>query len=236
MLGKVQNASLDHEKVLKTIQLLNHRVSERFPDSGLSKVGDDLFLIAGRALKNLEWIGKPQVVLRVISYFIIFLAACGIILSLSLVDFSEENFSFTDIVTFLEAAINDIVLLGAAVFFMVTLENRIKRSKAIKTLNELRAIAHVVDMHQLTKDPHRMLKSKENTEHSPKQTLSKLQLQRYLDYCSEMQSLIGKVAALYSQHLPDDIVVSSVNEIENLTTGFSRKVWQKLIMLNEIKD
>jgi hypothetical protein len=54
---------------------------------------------------------------------------------------------------------------------------------------------------------------------------------RYLDYCSEMQSLTGKLAALYAQNLPDPIVIDAVNDIEELTANFSRKVWQKISIL-----
>ncbi|NJO92697.1 MAG: hypothetical protein HC831_29815, partial [Chloroflexia bacterium] len=66
--------------------------------------------------------------------------------------------------------------------------------------------------------------------------LSKFELQRYLDYCSEALSLVGKVAALYAQSLPNEGVVRTVNEIELLSTGFSRKIWQKLIILNQMDE
>ena len=58
--------------------------------------------------------------------------------------------------------------------------------------------------------------------------MSAFDLRRYLDYCSEMLSLTGKVAALYLQTLDDSAVVTVVNEIETLTTGLSRKIWQKI--------
>ena len=56
---------------------------------------------------------------------------------------------------------------------------------------------------------------------------------RYLDYCSEMLSLTGKLAALYMQNMRDPIVIESVNEIEDLTTSLSRKIWQKIMILNQ---
>ena len=56
-------------------------------------------------------------------------------------------------------------------------------------------------------------------------------LGRYLDYCSEMLSLTGKVAALYVQDFEDDVAVQAVNEIEDLTTGLARKIWQKLTIV-----
>jgi hypothetical protein len=43
-----------------------------------------------------------------------------------------------------------------------------------------------------------------------------------------MLSLTGKVAALHLQALDDSTVIASVNEIEDLTTGLDRKIWQKI--------
>jgi len=60
---------------------------------------------------------------------------------------------------------------------------------------------------------------------------SPAELGRYLDFCSDMLSLIGKVSALMVQHFNDDVVLSAVNEIETLTTGLSRKMWQKITLL-----
>lgn len=61
--------------------------------------------------------------------------------------------------------------------------------------------------------------------------MSDFELSRYLDYCSELLSLTGKVAALYVQDFQDPVVLAAVNEIEELTTGLSRKIWQKLMVL-----
>jgi hypothetical protein len=62
--------------------------------------------------------------------------------------------------------------------------------------------------------------------------MTKVELQRYLDYCSELLSLIGKTAVLYAQQLPDEVVLSSANELEQLCSSLSQKIWQKLIILN----
>jgi hypothetical protein len=35
----------------------------------------------------------------------------------------------------------------------MTIETRVKRRRALRAIHELRSIAHVIDMHQLTKDP-----------------------------------------------------------------------------------
>jgi hypothetical protein len=88
-------------------------------------------------------------------------------------------------------------------------------------------------MHQLTKDPERMHVQGPDTRSSPKRTMTNFELNRYLDYCSEMLSLSGKIAALYVQDFPDAAVVAAVNDIEDLTSGLSRKIWQKIMILDE---
>ena len=71
-------------------------------------------------------------------------------------------------------------------------------------MHELRALAHVIDMHQLSKDPSMPAGTGVATPSSPVRTMSHFELVRYLDYCSEMLSLTGKLAALYVQSFDDD--------------------------------
>ena len=87
-------------------------------------------------------------------------------------------------------------------------------------------------MHQLTKDPERLRARQVSTPSSPKQNLTPAELGRYLDYCSEMLSLIGKLAALYVQKFDDPVALAAVNEVEDLTTSLSRKIWQKIMIIN----
>ena len=131
----------------------------------------------------------------------------------------------------LESAINDIVFVGIALAFLVTVEGRLRRRQALRALHELRSIVHIVDMHQLTKDPDQFRRELSDTRSSPRRTLTRAELARYLDYCSEALSLAGKVAALYAQQLDDPVVLAAVSELENLTAGLSGKIWQKLVIL-----
>ena len=123
------------------------------------------------------------------------------------------------------------VYVAIAVFFLVTIEIRVKRRRALRAIHELRAIAHVIDMHQLTKDPEWVLDRGRETGVLPPRTMSRFELSRYLDYCSEALSLTGKVAALYIRDFDDTVALQAVNEVEDLTTGLSRKIWQKLSIL-----
>ena len=119
-------------------------------------------------------------------------------------------------------------------FFLGSLEMRFKRSLALRSLHALRSLAHVVDMHQLTKDPAVILAgtSFRPTESSPARSMTPYQLTRYLEYCSEMLSLTSKLAAMHVQYFDDPVVLDAVNDIESLTQGLSNKVWQKIMILD----
>ncbi|MBW2374051.1 MAG: hypothetical protein JRF70_16110, partial [Deltaproteobacteria bacterium] len=123
----------------------------------------------------------------------------------------------------------DVVLIGAAVFFLITVDARLKRRRGLRALH---VIAHIIDMHQLTKDPEHLLSGSRGTPSSPRREMSAAELGRYLDYCSEMLALTGKVATLYVAEFDDPVVLDAVTEVGNLTTGLSRKVWQKLMVLH----
>jgi hypothetical protein len=101
-------------------------------------------------------------------------------------------------------------------------------------LHELRSIIHVIDMHQLTKDPGADASVSTPTASSPKRTLDNHQLVRYLDYCSEMLSLTAKVAALYAQSFPDPVVTEAVNDLERTAASLSQKIWQKINILERL--
>lgn len=224
--------SLDPEKIVDTIGTLSRRIDERFPNSGLGNVCRELLTIAQESQQRSTWIAKPQRSLRIITLILLIIMAAGLIVIFTHAAWPRDGFEVVGLVQGLEAALNITILLGAAALFLVTVEVRIKRKRALKAIHELRALAHVIDMHQLTKDPERLRMQGQDTASSPKRTLRGSELIRYLDYCSEMLSLIGKIAALYVQKFDDPVALASVNEVEELTTGLSRKIWQKIMILN----
>lgn len=56
-------------------------------------------------------------------------------------------------------------------------------------------------------------------------------MENYLDYCSEMLSLLGKIAALCAEESQDSVILDTVSTIEALTTGMNGKIWQKISLL-----
>ena len=141
---------------------------------------------------------------------------------------------WVELVQGLESLINDIVFAGIALWFAFSIEPRRKRASALRFISQLRALAHVIDMHQLDKDPDRFDPAYQSTASSPKPDMTPAQLMRYLDYCSEMLAILGKLAALSAQRSSDPATLAAVNELEGLTSGLSRKVWQKIMILDRM--
>ena len=126
--------------------------------------------------------------------------------------------------------------MGAGIWFLLTLEERWRRARVQRWLHELRAFAHVVDMHQLTKDPTVVLKAGPATPSSPQRAMTEFQLARYLEYCAEMLALTGKLSALYAGQSNDHVIIAAAGDVENLCTDLGRKVWQKIMILSQLDE
>jgi hypothetical protein len=231
--------TLNASEIIKTISALEHRINERFPGSGLTKVCHELRTVGEASHRNAQAIAVPNLWLRGLVY----LAIAGGIGGLLVIAFSvaqsinvqvgTEVFGFFQGV---DALMHITVVVGAALFFAISLDDRIKRRRALTDLHAFRSIAHVIDMHQLTKDPSVVLGQYRATATSPKRIMNRFELTRYLDYCSEMLALTGKLATLYAQSMPDSVVIDAVNDIEILTANLSSKIWQKITILESLED
>ena len=224
---------LDAQKIIDTVKSLHGRIERRFPESGLSKVVAELLRAAEETATRAKWIQKPHLGLRAAAL----LLSLAVIALLILMLFHIPRFRFEDYTNFIqafEASISSVVFIGAAIIFFLSWENRIKRRRALKAIHELRALAHIVDMHQLTKDPESYFSPGPPAGAPLKRRMSPFELNRYLDYCSETLALISKIAALYVQGFQDTVVLDAVDDVEDLTAGFSRKIWQKLTILENL--
>ena len=239
----MNSSTLQPKRIVSTIELLNQRIDERFPDAGLKQVCSNVLVLAKNMESRAVWIGQPVIWLRVVTWLFAVAIIVLTVGSFAWALLSPEADAIapsgvTEMIQVMEAAINDVLLIGAAIFFLLTIETRYKRKRALAALHEIRSIAHVIDMHQLTKDPHRILNGEQyrNTPLSPKMEMTRFELHRYLDYCSEMLALLGKIAAVYVQEFDDGVALASAAEIETLTTGLSSKIWQKIGILSIVED
>jgi hypothetical protein len=223
---------LDSQRIIETVQALQGRIEKRFPGSGLSKVVAELYRVATETVSRTQWIQRPHLPLR----FAALLLSVAVLALVVLMVVHIHQFRFNDYTNFiqaLEASISSVVFIGAAILFFVSWENRIKRSRSLKAVHELRALAHIIDMHQLTKDPESYFAPALNT--AVRRSMTPFELNRYLDYCSESLALISKIAALYVQGFQDAVLLDAVDDVEDLTAGFSRKIWQKITILENFR-
>jgi hypothetical protein len=232
--GEIEARGMEPERIIETIRRLHARIEERFPGSGLGNVNADLLRVATESAAVWRTLENPYWPLRLVALGGI---ACVVALTVhvSRLLVGLRNFrpgGLNETLQTIESGINDAVLLGLAIYFLSTIEARYKRYVALRNLHRLRSIVHIVDMHQLTKDPERLFTPDAATPSSPRRDLTRFELGRYLDYCSELLSLSSKVAALHVQHLNDPIVLNAVNDIETLAASLSNGIWQKIMILD----
>lgn len=216
---------LRSEPLLKTAQGLATRIGGGFPQAGLAKVAATLVEVTEEVTEKAAEIQRPiwwlRIALGLLALLVVILAIVGVMGMQK-----TEDLTITRVLDFLRLTP---VYLGAVVLFLITLETRYKRFKAIKAIHELRALAHIVDMHQLTK----------NTDCDPNEAnkeYSREDIIRYLQYCTELLALMSKLGQLYVQDFPDGTTLAAVDQFENLTNGLSHKIWQKIIILQKLPD
>jgi hypothetical protein len=222
-----ERASLEllPDKITETLERLQVRIERRFgADSGLLNVCQHLTAFSKNTAQVMDDISRPMWGLRLGLGALVLLMTVAVIYTISSLRLNVTELSVSDLVQVLEATTSEIIVIGGGLFFLVSIETRVKRARVVDALNKLRAIAHIVDMKQLTKDPD-----------SPDQTMTDLELGRYLDYCSELLSLISKIGVLYITRFDDPDATQSVNELEILVTGLSAKIWQKISIVQSRK-
>jgi hypothetical protein len=243
--------------VHETILALEARIAAYFPQSGLRKVARELIEVSGDTTSRIVRIRRRSTAVRVVAW-ILCLAIAVILLTIPFTLRPGKVETLADAVQILEAALSASFFIGACVLFLLTWESRMRHQRTMEAIHELRAMAHVVDMHQLTKDPPMLLGMDGATALAPApartcegtaapevsqpvvtpvalaavtRTYTPFELQRYLDYCTEMLALISKVAVLYAQDTTDAATIAVIDEIEELTNGLSRKIWQKIVLI-----
>jgi hypothetical protein len=223
------------DRILATLDKLQARVVARFPDAGLAQVCAELTDTAKFTSRDAAQLARPSYLWRAASLLLIGAGVTAQIAAFRFLRVENSSLTAPELIQGLEAAVNLLILFGGAVWFTLTLEERAKRRRALDALHRLRSLAHIIDMHQLTKDPTVVLDT-HKTAASPERTMSHFELTRYLDYCAEMLALIGKLAALYGERMRDTVVIDAVNDIENLTTGLGRKIWQKITLIGVLEE
>lgn len=225
---------LQLEKIAQRLELLHRRIEERFPESGLRQVALELALEARTAEKRSNRLQRLLRAIRVFNIFVLLAVGVGVFafVALGIVDWSEGSDGKLSIQG-LDAAANLTILIGAGLIFLFSQEDRMRAAAIMTEIDRFRNFAHIVDLHQQTKDPTTAFGEGARTMSSPARTMSAYEVTRYFDYCAEMLALIGKISAVYRQGVKDPTVRQAVTEIEELTGALSAMIWQKIQIMNE---
>ncbi|WP_018426281.1 hypothetical protein [Hoeflea sp. 108] len=228
--------TLDPEKIAETARSLEARIGDRFPNSGLASVASELVVMSRDLATAAEKLARPIWWLRILTWSVIALGAGMFVFVGSILSFDRISTGAFDFVQGVEATLNTLILGGVGFLALNSVEQRLKRKQIFKELHGLRSLIHVIDMHQLTKDPAALSGTFTPTAHSPQRIKDPTELARYLDYCSEMLSVTGKLAALFAQAIQDEVVTGAVNDIEDLGSNLSRKIWQKITLIEATRQ
>jgi hypothetical protein len=201
----------------------------------LSRVAAELCTIADETGPVIDRLTRPNWAVRVfvgLAVCLVLALSGGLLALVGSMSLGDDGLG--SVLQAIESAAQDLIFLGVAIYFLLTIEGRLKRRLALRDLRRLRAIVHIVDMHQLTKDPEHLLAPAQRTASSPQWQFTRFELSRYLDYCTELLSLSSKLAALHAQCVNDPVVLDAVNDIEVLASNLSNKIWQKIVILDTI--
>lgn len=225
--------ALDYAEIDRTLERLHSRISERFPESGLRKVCEELIAVGSETKNCVEYLRSPHWAVRsIVGAAIAAMAVVVLVMVTRTMQLPTHIEGQAEVIQVIDATASTAVFIGLAIIFLLRLEPWLKRRRALTVVHQLRSLAHVIDMHQLTKDPERLMSSEPDTSSSPERDMTQPELGRYLDYCSELLSVASKLSALLVQYFNDPVLLGAVDEIETLTTGLSGKIWQKIQLLD----
>ena len=219
---------LDPQRIAETALAISARLRAAFPESGIGLVSQELAALSGETAAKVSAIARAHWPVRIGAWTVSAVIGLGTIVLPTFLRIRTEVDGISDLMQGIEAAVNNFIFLGAALWFLFGLEQRIKRRAALSALHELRSIAHIIDLHQLAKDPETVGIGRVTTQAG----LSRGDMAAYLDYCSELLSVVSKLAALYAQGMSDGEVLSAVNDVEELSSSLSSKIWQKIMILD----
>ena len=127
-----------------------------------------------------------------------------------------------------DAGFNLLVVLAGALWFLVTIEARLRRKKALDCLEELREFIHVIDVTQLYYTP-------DLYNADPASSHSSLNLDyNYLLFCTQMLGVISNLAPLYIRGAAGDSILRAVSEVEMLAIAIIAKQLSKAESVREV--
>lgn len=221
-----QKHRLDPVRIILTAEHLAHRVSSRFPESTLAGLATDLVEIARKTDERARQARKPIRYVHGAGWVASALSVWGLWyivdhIQTHLINANLEFDNITDLFEAADAGFNILVALAGALWFLVTIETRVKRKQALEHIGELLEFVQLIDVTQLYYTPELY-----QSNLSPNSTQPKFD-HTYLLFCNEMLAMIGNLAPLYTRGNMDDAVWRATSDVVMLANAIEGRLFAK---------
>ena len=221
-----QQHRLDPAKIIQTAENLAHRVSVKFPESTLVGLTADLAEIARVTDERARRARRPNRLIRGTGRLASVLCILGLWyivdhIQTHLLNAHLEFGNISDLFEAADAGFNMLVGLAGILWFLVTIEARVKRKQALAHIGELLEFIQLIDVTQLYYTPE-LYKSSA----SPDSTRLRFD-HTYLLFCNEMLGVIGNLAPLYTRGNMDDSVWRATSDVVMLANAIQGRLFAK---------
>ena len=131
------------DRVLATLDQLQTRINARFPEAGLSRVCADVIETAKFCARDARDLARPRPLWRLGALTIVGLGIAAQVLAFRFLNIQFSTLTAPELLQGLEAAVNLLILFGGATWFLLTLEERMKRQRALDALGAREGIERV---------------------------------------------------------------------------------------------
>lgn len=226
---------LTHEYVGATAKRLVERVQDRFGEDDLTGIARQVSQVAVASEKRISRALRVGFIIRLLTWPLVLGSVLGVASWIGSLGLTIRVNDAGDLAQSLDSVFQLMLVLGAGIWFLLSIGTKVQRRSLLEALQELNKLAQVIDLVQLDKDPDRLYFSTEQrTAKSP--TLGKANtaflLSRYLDYCAELLSVLGKVACLYRERIDDEVVLSRLGDFDRLTNQLRTNIGAKMGLIS----
>lgn len=223
---------LDPARIIETADALAQRVERGLPGSTLAGLAAELATIARDTGRRVQEAKKPIVAIRVASATTIVCTLLGLLYFLRNIQSRTEFTSVSEFLGAVDTGFNFLVALAGAMWFLATLEARLKRKVVLDHIQELREFVHVIDATQLYYTPDLYPQDGDASGHRQRFDHT------YLLFCTQMLGVICNLAALYTRGEAGDSIMQSAGSVEMFSAALTSKLYGKaeFVRLSAVKD
>ena len=212
---------LDPARIIETAEKLAQRIGERLPGSILAGLAVELARIARETDERARQARRPILAIRFASVLAIGTSLLGLWYLLDHIHTRWEFGTIAELFEATDAGFNLLVLLAGGLWFLITLESRLERKKALGSIEELREFIHVIDVTQLYYTPE-LYKPDSANSRSP------LDFDyTYLLFCTQMVGVINNLVPLYTRGAAGDSILRAASDVEMLANAVTARLQSK---------